>query len=58
MDRKKILIINLSKGRIGEANANLLGGMLITKIFLGALSRADIPDSEIQKLPNFGGIQF
>jgi type IV secretory pathway TraG/TraD family ATPase VirD4 len=53
MDRKKILIINLSKGRIGEANANLLGGMLITKIFLGALSRADIPDSEIQKLPNF-----
>ncbi|HMP67704.1 MAG TPA: TraM recognition domain-containing protein, partial [Candidatus Paceibacterota bacterium] len=53
MDDRKILIINLSKGRVGEQNANLLGSMLITKIYLAALSRADIPDRELQKLPNF-----
>ena len=41
IDEKKILIINLSKGRVGEQNANLLGGMLITKIYLAAMSRAD-----------------
>ena len=53
MDDRKILIINLSKGRIGEGNANLLGSMLITKIYLSAMSRADVPESELQKLPNF-----
>lgn len=53
MDEKKIMIINLSKGRIGETNANLLGGMLITKIFLAALSRADVPDRVLKGLPNF-----
>ncbi|MEK7213628.1 MAG: type IV secretion system DNA-binding domain-containing protein [Patescibacteria group bacterium] len=53
MDQSKILIINLSKGRIGESNANLLGGMLITKIYLAALSRADIPDRTLKTLPNF-----
>lgn len=53
MDNKKILIINLSKGRVGEGNANLLGSMLITKIYLSAMSRADKNKSEIAKLPNF-----
>ena len=53
IDERKILIINLSKGRIGEANANLLGSMLITKIYLAAMSRADVHDREMQKLPNF-----
>lgn len=53
MDDRKILIINLSKGRVGEQNANLLGSMLITKIYLAALSRADIPERELEKLPNF-----
>src|SRR3989338_1795892 len=53
MDRKKILIINLSKGQVGEANANLLGSMLITKIYLAAMSRADKSEAEIAKLPNF-----
>lgn len=53
MDEGKILIINLSKGRVGEANANLLGSMLITKIYLAAMSRADQKESELQKLPNF-----
>ncbi|MDQ3014283.1 MAG: type IV secretion system DNA-binding domain-containing protein [bacterium] len=53
MDEKKILIINLSKGRVGEANANLLGSMLITKIYLGAMSRADVSPSALKNLPNF-----
>ncbi len=53
MDNKKILLINLSKGRIGEQNAGLLGGMLITKIYLAAMSRADLPKPEMAKLPPF-----
>lgn len=53
MDEGKIIIINLSKGRIGEANANLLGGMLITKMYLAAMSRADVPDRVLKTLPNF-----
>lgn len=53
MDEKKILIINLSKGRVGEANANLLGSMIITKIYLAAMSRADLSQTELKKAPNF-----
>ena len=53
MDEKKILIINLSKGRIGEGNANLLGSMLITKLYLAAMSRADRPETELRRLPNY-----
>ena len=53
LDERKILIVNLSKGKIGEGNANLLGSMLITKLYLAALSRADMPDREMMKLPNF-----
>jgi hypothetical protein len=53
MDNKKILIINLSKGRVGEGNANLLGSMLITKIYLAAMSRADASPAVLNKLPNF-----
>jgi energy-coupling factor transporter ATP-binding protein EcfA2 len=53
MDEKKILIINLSKGRVGDQNANLLGSMLITKIYLGAMSRADVSEATIKKLPQF-----
>ncbi len=53
MDNKKILIINLSKGRVGEANANLLGAMIITKIYLAAMSRADMSESDLKKAPEF-----
>jgi hypothetical protein len=53
MDEKKILIINLSKGLVGEANANLLGSMLITKIYLGAMSRADASPGLMKRLPSF-----
>jgi energy-coupling factor transporter ATP-binding protein EcfA2 len=53
IDEKKILIINLSKGRVGEQNANLLGGMLITKIYLAAMSRADASPALMRTLPQF-----
>ncbi|MDO8492858.1 MAG: type IV secretion system DNA-binding domain-containing protein [bacterium] len=53
MDEKKILIVNLSKGRLGEGNANLLGSMLITKIYLAAMSRADASERTMTRLPNF-----
>lgn len=46
MDSQKILIINLSKGRIGEDNGALLGAMMITKIQLAAMARVDIPEDE------------
>jgi len=41
MDNKKIMLINLSKGQVGEDNARLIGSMLITKMYLAAMSRAD-----------------
>ncbi len=42
MDQRKILIVNLSRGLIGEDNASLLGALMVTKIQLGAMSRANI----------------
>lgn len=53
MDEKKILIMNLSKGLVGETNASLLGSMLTTRIYLGAMSRADLPVSVMKTMPNF-----
>lgn len=53
LDDKKILIVNLSKGRMGEQNASLIGSMLITKIYLSAMSRADLLERELAKLPSF-----
>src|SRR3989339_65971 len=46
MDNKKILLLNLSKGRIGEDNSALLGAMIITKIQLAAMSRVNIPEDK------------
>lgn len=43
IDNKKILLVNLSKGRLGERNANLLGLIIVGKLFMAALSRADAP---------------
>ncbi len=48
MDGRKILLLNLAKGRIGEDNAALLGGMMITKLQMAAMSRVDIPEQERQ----------
>ncbi len=46
MDEGKILVVNLSKGLIGEDNAAILGAFLVTKIQLAAMSRSDIPNVE------------
>ena len=46
MDEGKILLVNISKGRIGEDASRLLGALIITKIQLAAMSRVDIPERE------------
>ncbi|MHB8173179.1 MAG: type IV secretory system conjugative DNA transfer family protein [Nitrospirota bacterium] len=46
IDEGKILIVNLAKGKIGEDNTALLGAMLVTKIQLAAMSRADMNETE------------
>jgi len=46
MDDKQILIVDLAKGKIGEDNAALLGALIISKIQLAAMERADIPQEE------------
>ncbi len=65
MDNKKIFIMNLSKGRIGEDNSRLLGGMLITKIQLSAMERVDTPEEEredfflfVDEFQNFASPSF
>lgn len=46
MDQGKVLIVNLSKGRVGEDNATLLGALLVTAIQQAAMTRADIPEAD------------
>ena len=46
MDQRKILIMDLSKGKVGEDNSALLGAMIVTKLQLAAMSRTDIPEKE------------
>ncbi len=46
MNSKKIFLVNVSKGRIGEDNSALLGGMLITKLQLSAMERVRIPENQ------------
>jgi len=46
MDEGKILIVNISKGRIGEDNSRLLGALVITKLQLAVMSRVDIPEEQ------------
>jgi hypothetical protein len=46
MDQKKILLVNLSKGKIGEVNASLLGLIIVSKLQMAALSRANIPEDQ------------
>ena len=45
IDEKKILLINLSKGKIGELNSSLIGMVFVGKILMSALSRVDIPEA-------------
>ncbi len=46
MDEGKILIVNLSKGTVGENTSNLLGTLLVTSLQLAAMSRANIPEAD------------
>lgn len=46
MNSEKIFLVNLSKGRIGEGNGSLLGGMIITKLQLAAMERVQIPEEQ------------
>lgn len=46
MDQQKIFIVNLSKGRIGEDASRLLGGLIITKLQMGAMERVDMPEKD------------
>ena len=43
MDNKKILLVNLAQGKLGEETAALLGGMIITRLQSTALERVDMP---------------
>ncbi len=46
MDEKKILLVNLAKGKTGEVNAKLLGLIVVAKLQMAALGRADLPEEE------------
>ncbi len=46
MDNKKILLVNLSKGKIGSLNAQLLGLIFVSKVNMAAMSRADMPENK------------
>ncbi|MCC6934660.1 MAG: type IV secretion system DNA-binding domain-containing protein [Candidatus Yanofskybacteria bacterium] len=65
MDQKKIILVDISKGRIGEDASRLLGAMIITKIQLAAMSRVDIPRHEradftliVDEFQNFATASF
>jgi len=65
MDEGKIFIVNLSKGRIGEENMKLLGGMLISRLSMAAMERVDIPEAErrdfymfVDEFQNFANESF
>ncbi len=46
MDKQKILIVNLAKGKTGEVNAKLIGLIIVAKLQMAALGRADLPEEE------------
>ncbi len=46
MDKKKILLVNLAKGKTGEVNSSLLGMIIVSKLQMAALARADMPEEE------------
>lgn len=53
MDKRKIVILNLAKGLVGETNTSLIGSMLTVRLYLAAMSRADVTNAELARLPNF-----
>lgn len=48
MDNRKILLVNLAQGKLGEETASLLGGMIITRLQATAMERVDVPEDERQ----------
>ena len=46
MDEKKIILVNLSKGKVGDLNANLIGLVIVGKLLISALSRVDVPQDQ------------
>jgi CxxC-x17-CxxC domain-containing protein len=65
MDNRKIFIMNLAKGRIGEDASALLGGMLVTRLQLAAMGRVDVPEQErkdfylyVDEFQNFATLSF
>lgn len=65
MDERKILLVNLAKGKIGEDTAALLGALLVSKLGLAALSRADSPEDDrrdfyvyLDEFPNFATLSL
>ncbi len=46
MDKKKILLVNLAKGRTGEVNSELLGLIIVSKLQMAAMARAELPEAE------------
>ena len=46
MDRRRVLLVNLAKGRLGSDGASLLGSLLVARLGLAALGRADVPESQ------------
>ncbi len=53
MDERKIILINLSKGLVGDTNMKLLGSMITTRIFLAAMSRAELAEKELKRSAKF-----
>lgn len=65
MDEQKILLVNLAKGRLGEENSSFLGLILVPKILVAAMSRADIPEDKrkdfflyVDEFQNFATTDF
>jgi hypothetical protein len=65
MDEGKILLVNLSKGKIGEDNGALLGSLLVTMLFLAALNRTSVPEDKrrsfylyVDEFHNFLSLSF
>jgi hypothetical protein len=46
MDKKKILLVNLTKGKLGDVNSNLLGLIIVGKLLMASLSRVDVPEEK------------
>lgn len=51
MDERKIIIINISKGRMGDSNTTMIGAMIVIRVYLAAMTRAEEPPEVMRRLP-------